>query len=1040
MNQLNLGNAKENRLFVYDDDKRYFNSAKEIHPEDENSSFSYIIKAITDNSVVLDIGCSYGYLGEWLTENKNCQVYGIDINNDYLEFVKESGYYKDLYNFDIDYPKNTKNEFERFEKLKEIFDFIICADVLEHLKNPTDALDLISSKLKFGGQVLVSIPNIAHIDIILNLLEGNFNYSEFGILDNTHLRFFTKKSFVEWIKNANDLYKYRDFKFDIKHIGTTHYLSEYQKNFINLYPNLYKKILNSNPDLEILQNIFILIKINASVVPYNLNEFLDRLQNKKSFFDISLIKLNDIFLKYTNLVTYKKNRVIILYRKLIDAILPHNSIRRKVIKFIVKDSIALIRKSISYIKIHGLKDFFRKVVEKIKSINYFIPKQCLILFNDEINEHTEVIVFKEIKNPKVSIIIPVHNKFKYTYNCLKSIYHHTSLDLIEVIIADDSSYDETVNINQYIKNVKVVRNENSLGFIKNCNKASKFAKGQYLLFLNNDTQVQPEWLVYFFNIIEKDNKVGLIGPKFIYPDGKLQEAGGIIWNDASGWNYGKFDDPEKPEYNYLKEVDYISGACILIKKELWNEIGGFDQRYSPAYFEDTDLAFEVRERGYKVLYQPKSRVVHFEGVSHGTNTSSGIKKYQNINRTKFLEKWKKVLEKEQFINGQNVFLARDHSRNKPHILVIDHYVPHFDKDAGSKTIFTWLNIFIDLGIQVTFIGDNFYRHEPYTSFLQQLGIEVIYGSAYADNWYDYLKKNLKYFKFVLLSRTNTAEKYLDSICFIKGKYDIKSLMTLYYPHDLSFLRFFREYEFTKNKYILHEAKNIKKKEYELFTKFDVVLLPSLVEKEIVKREFPHKEILVIPPFSYSANFPLSKNDSFQERKGLLFIGGFSHRPNYYGIKWFIEQEIWKNIKQKIKDIEFYIAGSNIPKDIEILGLYDKQIKILGYLSEEKLNELYNEIRIVIAPLTFGAGIKGKIIETIAHGVPVVTTTIGAEGIANSENIMFVCDTPSDFTGSVSKLYTNEEMWHKIRNNQIYFAKENLAMEKCKNIFSKILNI
>ena len=202
---------------------------------------------------------------------------------------------------------------------------------------------------------MVSIPNIAHIDIILNLLEGNFNYSEFGILDNTHLRFFTKKSFVEWIKNANDLYKYRDFKFDIKHIGTTHYLSEYQKNFINLYPNLYKKILNSNPDLEILQNIFILIKINASVVPYNLNEFLDRLQNKKSFFDISLIKLNDIFLKYTNLVTYKKNRVIILYRKLIDAILPHNSIRRKVIKFIVKDSIALIRKSISYIKIHGFE-------------------------------------------------------------------------------------------------------------------------------------------------------------------------------------------------------------------------------------------------------------------------------------------------------------------------------------------------------------------------------------------------------------------------------------------------------------------------------------------------------------------------------------------------------------------------------------------------------------------------------------------------------------------------------------------------------------
>ncbi len=284
---LNLGSAKENRLFVSDGDKKYFAKADDINPEVENNSLSYIVKAIPDDSIVLDVGCSYGYLGEWLVKNKNCQVYGIDINNQALGYVKERGYYKDVYWLDLDYPKNTKDEFERFEKLGEMFDFVVCADVLEHLKNPTDALNFVASKLKYGGQILISIPNIAHMDIILNLLEGKFNYSEFGILDNTHLRFFTKRSFAEWIRNANEYYKSQGFKFDLRHIGSTTYLSDYQKNFINQYSKIYSEILKSNPELEMLQHIFVLTKINASSNPYNLNELLDDVRYKNPLSEIS---------------------------------------------------------------------------------------------------------------------------------------------------------------------------------------------------------------------------------------------------------------------------------------------------------------------------------------------------------------------------------------------------------------------------------------------------------------------------------------------------------------------------------------------------------------------------------------------------------------------------------------------------------------------------------------------------------------------------------------------------------------------------------
>ncbi|MGI1690924.1 glycosyltransferase [Thermoanaerobacter uzonensis] len=284
---MNLGNAKENRLFVINSDKKYFITADDINPEVENNSLSYIIKAITEDSTVLDVGCSYGYLGEWLVKNKNCQVYGIDIDEEAVEHVKEREYYKDVFHLDLDYPEKTKDEFDRFAKLEEIFDFVVCADVLEHLKNPTEALEFVVSKLKFSGQVLISVPNIAHMDIILNLLESKFNYSEFGILDNTHLRFFTKRSFVEWIKNANEFYKDNGFKFDVRYLGGTTYVSEFLGEVRNNHAELYNRILSVNKELEILQHIFVLTKVNNFANTYGLNELLNNTNYVNAFYNIS---------------------------------------------------------------------------------------------------------------------------------------------------------------------------------------------------------------------------------------------------------------------------------------------------------------------------------------------------------------------------------------------------------------------------------------------------------------------------------------------------------------------------------------------------------------------------------------------------------------------------------------------------------------------------------------------------------------------------------------------------------------------------------
>ena len=135
---------------------------------------------------------------------------------------------------------------------------------------------------------------------------------------------------------------------------------------------------------------------------------------------------------------------------------------------------------------------------------------------------------------------------------------------------------------------------------------------------------------------KRQPQAGLVGSQLLYPDGRLQEAGGIVFNDASGWNYGRLEAPEAPEYQHLREATYISGASIMIPKSLFEDLGCFDQRYKPAYYEDTDLAFAVRKAGFKVFYQPLSRLIHFEGISSGTDLSSGTKKFQVINQKNLL--------------------------------------------------------------------------------------------------------------------------------------------------------------------------------------------------------------------------------------------------------------------------------------------------------------------------------------------------------------------------------------------------------------------
>ena len=596
------------------------------------------------------------------------------------------------------------------------------------------------------------------------------------------------------------------------------------------------------------------------------------------------------------------------------------------------------------------------------------------------------------EQPLVSIVIPVYNQFAYTYLCVKSVYEHSGDVSYEILIADDCSTDLTKQIDGIIHGLHTIHNSQNLRFLRNCNHAAKSARGKYILFLNNDTQVQEGWLKPLVELIESREDIGMVGSKLVYPDGKLQEAGGIVWRDASAWNYGRLSDPDFPEYNYVKEVDYISGAAIMIKRQLWEKIGGFDEQFAPAYCEDSDLAFEVRRNGYKVLYQPKSVVVHFEGISNGTDTASGQKTYQTINQKKFYEKWKEELEG-HFPNGVDPFVARERGKGKKYLLMVDHYVPQFDKDAGSQSVYQYLKLFVDEGYQVKFIGDNFFPHQPYTEVLQQMGIEVLYGPYYAEHWIDWLKENGNNIRYAFLNRPHIAVKYIDAVR------QYSSAKIVYYGHDLHFMRTYREYELTKDAVYLKEAEEWKSRELSLMRKADMAYYPSPVEEAEIHRVAPDASVKAIPGYLFS-NFP-EPNYHASSRKDMLFIGGFGHSPNVDAVKWLAE-EIMPRLEKDLPELVVYVLGSNPPKVIK--QLESDHLRIVGYVTDEQLAAYYSACRMVLVPLRYGAGIKGKVVEAMRCGVPVVTTGIGAEGISDAETILAIVDDAEAFAKEAARLY------------------------------------
>ncbi|HWX87480.1 MAG TPA: glycosyltransferase, partial [Solirubrobacteraceae bacterium] len=597
----------------------------------------------------------------------------------------------------------------------------------------------------------------------------------------------------------------------------------------------------------------------------------------------------------------------------------------------------------------------------------------------------EIISLPEYENPKVSLIIPLYAHAELTRACLSSIVDHTTNPSYEVILINDAADEETKRLLDNVRGATIIHNKENLGYIRSMNKGVSVARGKWLVLFNNDTEVTYGWLSAMLACAESADDVGVVTPKYIYPDGSLNEAGGIVWRDGTGANYGRGDAPDLFQYEYRRETDYGSAAALMVKTELWRATGGFDERYLPMYYEDTDLCFEARERGLRVLYEPEAVVVHIEGATAGNDAESSHKRHQEENRPKFVAKWRHRLESEQLRPAPtNLRVAASRQRGL-HVLVIDFRVPTWNHDSGSLRMLSIVQALIGMGARVTLMPDNFTPLQPYTRALQRMGVEVLYGALDVNAELATIGPKLS---LAILSRPHVASRWLDTV-----REFAPSAIVAYDTVDLHWLRETRRSR-SESAFVGAPATNgsfnsigpkaeaLRQIELAMIRATDTTLVVSASEQSQVERDAPGANVLVVPNVHTIEPFVSPPED----RSGILFVGGFEHPPNAGAARRLVK-EVMPAVWRELGDVHVTIVGPDPPPEVQALAA--PLVDVTGWI--EDLKPLLDNARLMVAPLRYGAGLKGKVTQALAVGLPVVTTPIGAEGIEDPDECILIAE-------------------------------------------------
>lgn len=679
----------------------------------------------------------------------------------------------------------------------------------------------------------------------------------------------------------------------------------------------------------------------------------------------------------------------------------------------------LLQRARASVALRGWRGTVQRVAQEFRRL----PEQDQALSLLALDAPFEPFSLPCASDPKVSIIIPAHGKVAYTWACLRSIALHASHTPFEVIVVDDASPDDTATVLARIDGLRLLRNARNLGFVGTCNEGARIAKGEYLLFLNNDTQVTAHWMDALLQCFADHDDCGIAGSKLVYPDGRLQEAGGLVFQDATCWNLGRFENRDLPRWQFRRETDYVSGASLMIRRTLFERVGGFDTHLSPGYYEDADLAFAIRAAGWRVIYEPASMVIHCEGISAGTDLSSGMKRFQAINQSKFAAKWQEALSRHP--TRQTPLDKAMRWRTRARMLVVDATTPDASRDSGSLRLMEMFRIFAAQGWSVTFCPDDARASREDVARLGTLGVETLVMPSASDlpGW---LADNGQELGAVMLCRHTVAGQYARLV-----RRHAPQARLIFDTVDLHFVREQRAAEVSGQVAMTRQAELSRQSELSLIAGSDVTFVVSPDEQALLRKLLPAAKVELVSNIHaiHGCSTPHA------QRHDLIFIGGHGHPPNVDAVRW-IAHDILPALRATNPEAVVHVLGDmsqELRTELARDGLvFHGRVAHLDTWMETALASL--------APLRFGAGVKGKINMSMSYGLPVIATPIAVEGMhLHHEDNVLLAEQAQDFAHAYRRLQDDAHLWSHISAASVDNVRHYFSVEAAARTLLRVLD-
>lgn len=625
---------------------------------------------------------------------------------------------------------------------------------------------------------------------------------------------------------------------------------------------------------------------------------------------------------------------------------------------------------------------------------------------DQFLGSSESLVLPQSDRPELSIILVLFNQAPLTLLCLRSLIDNTDV-AAEIIIVDNNSTDDSADMMAKVQGAKLIHNAENVGFVHAVNQGAAAAKGKHLLLLNNDALLQPGSLRAALEVFASEDKVGAVGGRIRLLDGTLQEAGSIIWQDGACLGYGRGQDPQSAEYMFRRDVDYCSGAFLMIPRSLFNELDGFDVDFAPAYYEESDFCIRLIKAGYRIIYEPDADIIHYEFASSGGY--SGASQLQQEHRQVLCAKHPDFLTNQYAFATENILRARSRSPGS-RVLVIDDRVPHVSLGSGYPRCREMLHEMEAIGLHVTLYPLQFATDDwaqTYQTLSRSIEVMLNWGN---DRLAEFLTQRRGYYDHIVISRNHNMKRFNEILRknpSISGDariiYDSEALTA---PREVLAMRLTGQTVSAAREQTMINA------EVELARDADCVVTVSEAEADTY-RNAGFDNLLALGHKAQAAPTPAA----FTDRINFLFVGALrdDNSPNVDSLIWFCDR-ILPLIQQRLRNaVSLVVVGDNTAPAIQRLA--SPSVRFMG--RQDDLTTLYDRSRVFIAPTRFAAGIPHKIHEAAAHGIPVVATTLLASQLSWTNNLeLLTADEEQEFADQCARIYTDAELWQSLRDNAL----------------------